>query len=92
MNRKTNEAVIEKKSKKRQLKKDSDFASPKKVQPDNKVIYDKYIVYDKKRFDEKQELQVSPLLRNERIAATRNRGRCAGSGVVESEELSGLGS
>lgn len=73
MNRKTNEAVIEK-SKKRQLKKDSDFASPKKVQPDNKVIYDKYIVYDKKRFDEKQELQVSPLLRNERIAATRNRG------------------
>lgn len=74
MNRKTNEAVIEKKSKKRQLKKDSDFASPKKVQPDNKVIYDKYIVYDKKRFDEKQELQVSPLLRNERIAATRNRG------------------
>lgn len=65
MNRKTNEAVIEKKSKKRQLKKDSDFASPKKVQPDTKVIYDKYIVYDKKRFDEKQELQVSPLLRNE---------------------------
>ncbi|KAK8829396.1 hypothetical protein WA577_004661, partial [Blastocystis sp. JDR] len=57
VNRKTNEAVIEKKSKKRQLKKDSDFASPKKVQPDNKVIYDKYIVYDKKRFDEKQELQ-----------------------------------
>ena len=74
MNRKTNEAVIEKKSKKRQLKKDSDFASPKKVQPDNKVIYDKYIVYDKKRFDEKQELQVSPLLWNERIAVTRNSG------------------